>query len=174
MKLEITDETHNTVDWQVRWPVVWIELGLLLGLSVLTAFMLISTHPARWIWLGTVGGLILIIGVGIAATTPVREMGHLERLPDGGELELTYVWLGLGKRTVIALPFDELVGFAYEAQDFERTERSIYTMARLWATTHDRGVLRLSAWGAPDKVELLGEALSKAARRPLAVDQPEI
>ncbi len=169
MKLEITDESHNSVAWSVRWPVIRMEVSLLLGLSVLAGFMLLSAHPARWIWLGTVGGFTVIVGVAIAATTPIREEGHLERLPDGGELRLTYVWLILGRRTAFALPFQELAGFIYEAQDFQRTERSIYTMARLWASTHDDEALRLSTWGSPADVEPLGEILSKAARRPLEV-----
>lgn len=171
MKLEITDESHNRVDWLVQWPVLWIEVGLWGGLSVLTVFILLVNHPARWIWLGAVGGLTLIVGVALAATTPIREEGHLERLPDGGELRLIRVWLGFGRRTVFVLPFQELVGFVYESQDFQRTEQSIYTMVRLWASTQDDGALRLSAWGRPSELEPLGEVLSKAARRPLDVAQ---
>jgi hypothetical protein len=167
MRLEITDETHNHVEWVVRWPVIWIELSLLVGLSVLSVFMLLSTHPARWILLGIVGGFTLVVGVAIAATTPLHEEGYLERLPDGGELSLTYVWLGLGRRTIVALPFQELDGFVYETQDFEKTERATYTMARLWASTQAQGLLKLSAWGNPVEIEPLGEVLSKAARRPL-------
>jgi hypothetical protein len=170
MNLEITDESHNRVEWLVRWPVVWVELGLLLGLSVLTIFILLSTHSARWIWLGTVGGFTIIIGVAIAATTPVSEEGYLERLPDGGELRLTCIWFGLGRRTRVDLPFPELDSFVYETQDFERTERSIYTMARLWARTRESDVSRLSAWGKPTVIEPLGAALSRAARRPLETD----
>mgnify|MGYP006283425901 CR=1 FL=1 len=170
MKVEITDESHNRVDWQVRWPVVWIELALLLGLSVLAVFMLLSTHPARWIWLAGVGGFLLIVGVAIGATTPMREDGYLERLPDGGELRFERVWLGIGRRTAVALPFEELEGFLYETQDFRRTEQSIVTMGRLWVTTQDRGSLSISVWGKPASIEPLANALSKAARCPLEVD----
>ncbi len=170
MKLDIIDESHNRVDWLVRWPVIWIELSLLLGLSVLTAVIMLSTSPARWIWLSTAGGFVMIVGVAIAMTTPIREEGYLERLPDGGELKLTYIWLGLGKRTEVALPFPDLDGFVCETQNFERTERSVYAMARLWARTRENDMRRLSAWGKPTTIEPLGEALSKAARRPLEID----
>ena len=164
MKLEITDESHNRVDWEVRWPVVRVEIGLLIGLVVLVVPIVFSPRPGRWFWLAAVGVLGVALGAIVAATTAVREEGYLERLPDGGELRVSRVWLGVGERVKVALPFEELSHFFIETQSFERAEDSVYPMARIWARTDGNEALQLSPWGEPSTIEPLGESLSKAAR----------
>ena len=40
MRLEITSESHNRVDWVVRTKIIWMEAGLILGVFIATIISL--------------------------------------------------------------------------------------------------------------------------------------
>ena len=100
MKIIITDEAHNRVDWVVRTPLLRILLGILVGWGIFTALVITSPSPLRWPMFGTVSGIVVMVILILAFTTPVREKGHLERTIDGGDVQRIKGWL---RRKKVAL-----------------------------------------------------------------------
>lgn len=167
MRVEILQETHNRVDWQAKTPLVWIEAGLVLGAVAFGLLIVPSPHPSRWLVAGVVGGVVLLIGVIVAFTTPMAEQGHLERLPDGGDVGRVKAWPLIGTRTVVAVALDDITSFEVETTVFEDAGSDPYRRSRLWAVLDDGSREALTSWAEPSSVLALAEALSKAGRRPL-------
>jgi hypothetical protein len=164
-EIALTEESHNHIDWEVRTPVVWYEVGLLVGALFFAVLAVLSPSPLRWQAIGLVGGLLLIAAVALAVTTPMVDRGHLERLPEGGEVRRSRVWLFLGERPVLAWPLDDVVAFQMEGEIFEDVSPTTYRLARLWVVSREGDRRRLTQWASPASVRSLGEALGKAGRR---------
>lgn len=167
MRVEILEETHNRVEWQAKTQLLWIEAGLLFGAGVFGLLIVPSPHPSRWLAAGVVGGIVLLVGVLVAVTTPAIEKGHLERLPDGGDVGRVKAWPLVGSRTVVDAALEDVTGFDIETTVFEDAGSDLYRRSRLWAVTGDGSRRALTSWAKPSSVLALGEALSKAGRRPL-------
>lgn len=160
-----TEERHNHIDWEIRNPILWYEVGLLIGALFFAALAAFSPSPLRWTAIGLVSGLLLLVGVILAFTTPRIDQGHLERLPEGGDVRLSRVWLLLGERPVLTWELDDVVAFQMEERTFEDVSPSTYRLARLWMLNREGERRRVTRWAKPDSVRVLGEALSKAGRR---------
>jgi hypothetical protein len=119
----------------------------------------------RWQVTGLVAGALLMIGLVLGITTPRIDRGHLERLPEGGEVRRTRVWLLVGERPVLAWNLEDVVAFQMEGRVFEGMPPSSYRLARLWVVGSDGERRRLTHWADPASVQALGEALGKAGRR---------
>lgn len=164
MHLEITFESHNRVDWVVRTKILWIEIGLVLGVMISTSIIASTASPIRWrvvSWLIAVSTLIAGI---LAATTPMRERGFVERLPDGGDLILNKIWIPIGSRKALTVSVDMISGFKYDVSIFQDADEDQYRMARLWVMRKSDTPLKLTGWLDPETVDSLGEALGKACR----------
>ncbi len=164
MRLEITSESHNRVDWVVRTKIIWLEAGLVLGVFIATIIIASTASPIRWrvvSWL--IGSAVLIAGI-LAATTPLSERGSVERLPEGGELILTRTWIPIGSRRALSIPVDLISGYKYEVSIFQDSDEDRYPMARLWVSRKSDPPVKLTGWLDPETVSQLVEALGKACR----------
>ena len=167
MRIVLTEEGHNYVDWETRSPVVWIEVGLLVGLLVFSLLVTPSASTLRRQAVSVVAVTVLALGGLLAATTPVADRGHLERLPEGGDLKRSKVWLVVGERAVVDVGLEEIDGFEVEVETFEDVPPAVYRQARLWAVANDGSRYCLTGWAEVDSVSDLGDSLAKAGRRAL-------
>jgi hypothetical protein len=165
MKIQITDEAHNRVDWIVRTPLVRILLGVLVGWASFAALVVTSPSPLRWPLVGSVSAVVVIVVLILAFTTPVRERGYLERTIDGGDVQRVKRWLLAGKRVAWETPLDTISGFQMELRNFEESPEHIYTLARLWVVLTDDSLALLTDWAEPQVVQALGTSLARAGRR---------
>ena len=168
MRIVLTEESHNHVDWETRSPVVWMEIGLLVGILVFSLLVMPSASTLRRQAVSVVAAIILALGGLLAATTPVADRGHLERLPEGGDLKRSKVWLVVGARVVVEVALEDIDGFEVEVETFEDVPPTIYRQARLWAVANDGSRHCLTDWAGVDSVSDLGSSLEKASRRVLA------
>ncbi|MGC9348835.1 MAG: hypothetical protein ACP5JG_11895 [Anaerolineae bacterium] len=165
MEIVEREEGHNRVDWERRTPVVWIEVGILVGAISFAALIITSPSPMRWYLIGAVTGVLLVIAVLIAMTTPLIDAGYLERLPEGGVVQRWKVWLGLGNRPQFDLALDDVTRFEMETQLFEDSPHETYVLSRVWAVLESGKRRALTAWIPPEIGQQLGEALARAGRR---------
>ncbi len=170
VRIAIIDESHNRVDWETRSPLLWIEGGLAAGALFFALLVAPSPSPHRWLAVGAVAGLVILVGVLLAITTPLVDRGSLERLPEGGDLQRFKTWLLRGARPVITADLGEVARFEGETQTFEDTPSEIYQLSRLWVIFEDGERRCLTTWSDPASVVALGTALSRAGRR--AFDAP--
>ena len=168
MRIVLTEESHNHVDWETRSPVVWMEIGLLVGILVFSLLVMPSASTLRRQAVSVVAAIILALGGLLASTTPVADRGHLERLPEGGDLKRSKVWLVVGARVVVEVALEDIDGFEVEVETFEDVPPTIYRQARLWAVASDGSRHYLTDWAEIDSVSDLGSSLEKASRRVLA------
>ena len=164
MQLEITSQSHNRVDWIVRTKILWLELALITFATVTVLLLVTTASPLRW-WVTAIFlGVAVLVAVALAATTPYREIGSLERTPEGGMLELHRVWLPVGKRPAVTIPVQDIIEFRAETAQFQDAVEDQYRLARLWVIGQAGSHQLLTGWLAPESAYELGEALSKAAR----------
>lgn len=168
VRIAIVDESHNRVDWETRSPLLWIEGGL--GVAALFFALLVvpSPSPYRWLALGAVVGVLVLLAVILAITTPLVDQGSLERLPEGGDLQRLKVWLLRGPRPAVEADLGEVARFEAETEIFEDSPLDIYQLSRLWAIFKDGERRCLTDWCEPASVAALGDALSRAGRLPFA------
>ena len=119
MRIVLTEEDHNHVDWESRSPVVWIEVALLVGVLVFSLLVTPSASTLRRQAVSVVTAIVLALGGLLAVTTPVVDRGHLERLPEGGDLKRSKVWLVVGARAVVDVPLEDIDRFEVEVETFE-------------------------------------------------------
>lgn len=165
MRIALTEESHNHVDWEVRWPLLGMEAGLLIGLVVFYLLVIPSPSPARWTLVGITTGVVIGVGVLLAALSPLVDRGHLERLPEGGDLKRTKVWPLIGERLMLDAEIDDIAGFEIEETLFEDAPPTTYGLARLWVVTKEGQRHTLTAWAQPETVAELQHALERALRR---------
>ena len=170
MRVVIVEESHNRVAWLSRTPMLWIEVGLLVGAVSAGAVLLFSPSPVRWQVLGAVIFVLLVLAVLLAVTTAPQDRGYLERLPEGGTLFRARVWPLVGDRPVVQVDLDSVTGFEIETQVFEESAEESYPQSRLWAQTAGEGRYCLTNWAETASVITLGVALAKAGR--LSFDEP--
>ncbi|MFP4394699.1 MAG: hypothetical protein ACLFTI_05480 [Anaerolineales bacterium] len=169
MQIGMLEEAHNEVVWEVKRPVLRLELGLLAGLALFDVVVAFSFAPLRWWMIGGVSAFVVAIGLLLMWQTPAVMRGHLERTPTGGKLNRSRRRL-VGKSQVMwEIPLDHVVGFRMEARTFEETSGVTYNMARLWVILSDEAeddALLLTGWGPLKEIRMLGASLAKAGRRP--------
>ena len=164
MRVLITAESHNQVNWEIQTPVVRIELGLLAGWGLFAALIGISPSPLKWVLVGGVGFVILGVAALLALTTPVAEFGCLERTPEGGDVRRSKRWLLSGERVAWMSPLESVTGFRVETRTFEEVGDQTYTLARLWVMPAEGAPALLTGWSEQQQVTSLGESLAKAGR----------
>lgn len=167
MHIVLTEEGHNYVDWETRSPVLWIEVGLLMGLVVFSLLVTPSASILRRQAVRVVAVIVVALGGLLAATTPVADRGHLERLPEGGHLKRSKVWLVVGERTVVDVVLEDIDGFEVEVETFEDVPPAVYRQARLWAVANEGSRYCLTDWAEADSVSDLRDSLGRAGRRML-------
>ncbi len=170
MQIALTEESHNHVDWEAKRPVVWMEVGLLAALLVLALLVIPSPSQRRWLVLGGAAAVFVALGVLLAATSPLADRGHLERLPEGGDLKRSKVWILVGERLVVDQELDGIAGFEVEQATFEDAPPATYDLARLWAVSMEGHRFSLTEWAEPESVLRLEKALERALRRQLSVE----
>ncbi len=164
MRIVIVEESHNRVTWQSRSPMLWIEVGLLLGILSVVALLLASPSPVRWHVMAAVISLLLILAVVIALTTAPADRGILERLPEGGTLFRARVWPFVGDRPVVEADLESITAFEIETEVFEESAAELYRLSRLWAVAGGENRHCLTNWADTESVNVLGVALAKASR----------
>jgi hypothetical protein len=105
----------------------------------------------------------------VAVTTPLVEKGHLERLPEGGDVGWAQVWPLVGERARSTAALEAIERFEVETELFEDTAPELYRRSRVWAVSDEGERYPLSSWAEASSALALGEALAKAGRRPLEV-----
>ena len=103
MRVVLTEESHNHVDWEVKSALVRIELGILVGTAIVCTVLFTSPSELRWAVGGAVAAASVAAMIVFALTTPLSENGHMERLPDGGDLKRTQKWLFVRPRPSLDL-----------------------------------------------------------------------
>lgn len=164
MQLEITATSHNRVDWVIRSKIIWIEIGLILGVTITSLLLAYTGSPVRWRLIAVLVTFAVIIAGVLASTNPVTQRGVLERLPDGGELVVTKFWLPIGPRKALVLPVDEIEVFRYQSDTFQDADSVPYQMGQLWIHEKSGKRHKLTGWLDPNAVMNLGEELAKASR----------
>ena len=164
MKAVIVEEAHNKVVWEVKSPLMGIELGLLIGGLGIAAFLITVPSPLRWTLAGAAGALALMVMVVLAATTPLAERGEFERTLDGGALYRVKRWLFVGDRLAWEIPLAGIVGFRPEARVFEETDAQTYTLSRLLVILTDAEPVPVTDWLESEFIESLAGSLIKAGR----------
>jgi hypothetical protein len=167
MRIVLTEEDHNHVVWESRSPVVWIEVALLAGVLIFSLLVTPSASTFRRQAVSVVAAIVLALGGLLAITTPAVDRGHLERLPEGGGLKRSKVWLVIGKRAVVDVALEDIDRFEVEVETFEDVPPAVYRQARLWAVANDGSRHCLTDWAEADTVSDLGNSLAKAGRRAL-------
>lgn len=167
MEIILTEESHNHVDWEVRLPLVWMEVGLVIGVLLVALVAIPSPSSRRWVIFGGAAASLVSIGALLAIASPGVDRGHLERLPEGGDLRRARVWPIVGTRVVLDVGLDDIAGFDLEPAVFEDAPPASYRLARLWAVASDGTRYPLTAWAEPESVTRLEKALERALRRQL-------
>ena len=169
MQIGILEEAHNEVVWEVKRPVLGLELGLLAGLALFDVGVAFGFAPLRWWMIGGVSALAVAICLLLIWQMPRVTGGHLVRTPTGGTLSRSRRRLVGKSRVMWEAPLDHVVGFRMEGRTFEETSGVTYDMTRLWVLLSDEAeddARLLTGWGGFKQVKGLGEALGKAGRRP--------
>ncbi len=174
MRIQVTEETHNRVVWEANTFLARIEIGLLAGIVVCLALLIILPPP------GLVGWLIIAIvfmgaptiAILLALTTPLREQGLVERSPEGGVVRFEQRWILQRKPVVWELSLEGIAGFSVEQQTFAETSARARTLARLWVFLPPEGDeqqprMPLTNWLEVNVVQALGQSVTHVARRPL-------
>ena len=167
MRLVIGEEDHNRITWEARSPLLKLLLGLLIATILVVALLLPSPSPARGRVVALVVGCAFVIAITLTLTTPLVDGGHLERLPDGGDIGRTKIWPLVSPRVVLQLPLDEVSAFQVESVGFEDASQEVSTLARLRVQNTAGAYVILTDWAETASVVALGEALAKAGRREL-------
>ncbi len=169
MHIVIIEESHNRVVWEVKTPLLSIEVGALIGLLVFVGVLFLTMSGLRWGLIGGVTTVVLSVAVYLALRMPISERGMLERRPygsgDRGETRREQHWLLRGKQVAWVLPLEKVMGFWLETQRFEGLSEYPYTMARLWTVAYEEELEPVTHWGDVQEVQDLGMALAKVARR---------
>ena len=164
MKAAIIEEAHNKVIWEVRSPLIWIELGLFTGGLCVAAFIVTTPSPLRWTLAGVVGALVVSVMAILVLTTPLAERGEFERTLDGGALYRVKRWLFFGDHLAWEAPLATIAGFRPEARVFEETDAQTYTLARLLVIFTEAEPVPVTDWLESEFVESLAGSLTKAGR----------
>jgi hypothetical protein len=167
MRIVIEEEDHNRVVWASRSPLIKLLVGLLIASVFLVALLAPSPSPMRGRVVGLVIGSGLVIAVLVTLTTPLVDGGHLERLPDGGDIERTKAWPFVKPRILMQLSLDGVESFELETADFGEAPPDLTRLARLRIRPVSGAPVNLTDWVEPSSVLALGEALSRIGRREL-------
>ena len=174
MRIQVTEETHNRVVWEVNTFLARIEIGLLAGMAVCLALLIILPPPGLWGWL-----VIAIVFMGaptaailLALTTPLREQGLVERSPEGGVVRFEQRWILPRKPVVWELSLEDIAGFSVEQQTFAETSARARTLARLWVLLppeddEQQPRMPLTNWLEVNVTQALGQSVTHVARCPL-------
>ncbi|MFP4345190.1 MAG: hypothetical protein ACLFU8_10890 [Anaerolineales bacterium] len=180
MHFAITEEIHNRVGWEMRSPVVHIEIGLLVGFVLCIALIILLPNFQPFGWF-VVALLVLGIpgaGLYLALTTPLWDRGFMERLPDGGVVRREQRWIFGGERAALDFPLEVVAGFDVETALFEGTGGTLRSLARLRLLLRDDAVggrpdaVPLTDWLEVEAIESLARSVAWAARRPFNPEAP--
>jgi hypothetical protein len=170
MKVEIIEQAHNRVRWEIQTQLVQVLLGI--GIAVALSLILLVVFPNLnmlvWIVLIAIavggGGMILLL----ILLKPRIEKGLVERTPEGGVVRRKEQLLLRGEHVLFEFPLDEIAGFWVEEHDFEQSGGNKVRLARLWILFTKEGEGQpLVDWANVPAVRGLAEAIAKASRRPL-------
>jgi len=168
MQIQVTEETHCSVAWEGRTPLLYIEIGLLVALVISIAFVAPSAHPWRWWIIIAVLSLCMVLAAFLGNATPLSEHVHVERTPEGGTVRREQHWVFKGELVAWESPLDAISTFWVEEQAFEETGRRVVTMARLWVRLADQeDSMPLTDWSQVEVIRSLAESVAQATRLPL-------
>jgi hypothetical protein len=169
MHIEIIEQAHNRVAWQVDTPLVRVEVGLLVG--VLLASVILVLVPGASSLRALIIALLIIVGLSaavfMALTTPLWDRGLVEWLPDGGVVRREQRWLVPIDRDPWEVEMEQVSSFYVEPHLFEETGGRQMALSRLWVVFGEDLEYPLTTWCEPAEVQALAEAAAQAARRSL-------
>ena len=169
MILEITEETHNRVCWEVNTRLVPVLIGIGLAVAVSVILMVVFPGLNFLVWVILLG--LVIGGVGmivlLALLKPLKERGRVERTPEGGVVRRMERMLLRGEHVLFEFPLEDVEGFWVEQHDFEQSGGKRVRLARLWVLfpEENEGQL-LTEWMDVPPVQRLAESIVRASRRP--------
>lgn len=138
MQLEITEEQHNLVTWEVHSRVVRILIGIGAAMTAGVALLLFFPNANLLLWLLVIG--VIIGGTASAGflmlATPLNERGRVKRVPEapgGGQLSRTQRFILTGKRILFERSLNKVESFSVQQQSFQESGGKTVTLARLWA-----------------------------------------
>ena len=170
MLLEITEETHNKVRWEISTQLVQALIGIGLAVVISVMLMLIFPNLNFLVWVILIA--VVIGGLGIilllALLKPIWEKGLVERTPEGGVVRRKERLLLRGEHVLFEFPLEEVEGFWVEQHDFQQSGGNKIRLARLWILfTEENEGQPLIDWMDVPKVQRVAEAIARATRRPL-------
>lgn len=168
MQVRILNEQHNAVAWELRSPLLQVELGILGGMALLVAVLLFNRSALRWPFIA--GIVVIAVGVALftALTTPWWERGTMERTPTGGAVQREQRWILRKQPATWEAPLEALAGLWVAYRTVEETEGQTTTARLCVRLVEDEASVALTGWANVASVEQLAEAFAKAARLPLA------
>ena len=172
MHIQVTEETHSLIVWEVDTFLARIEIGLLVSMAICLALLIILPTPGLLGWLAIA---IVVMGAPTAAillalTTPLREQGLVERSPEGGVVRFEQRWILPRKPVVWELSLEDIAGFSVEQQTFAETGARARTLARLWVLLppeddEQQPRMPLTNWLEVNVAQALGQSLAHVSRR---------
>ncbi len=138
MQLQVTEEKHNLVTWEVHSRVVRFLIGIGAAMIASVGLLLFFPNANLLLWLLLVG----VITGGMASAgflmlaTPLEEHGKVERTPEipgDGEVFRTQRFILTGTRVLFQRSLNKVESFSVQQEQFQESGNRTVTLARLWA-----------------------------------------
>jgi len=168
MQVKILDEQHNAVRWELRRPLVEIELGILGGMLLLIAGLFFVQSAVRWPFIAGVVTLALGAAFYVAFTTPLWEQGAMERAPEGGTVTCERRWLLRRELERWEAPLDSVESVGVMLRTVEETDGHVVPAARCYVRLAEGGApVPLTGWATVESATQLAQSFARAARLPV-------
>ena len=168
MQVKILDEQHNAASWELRRPVVEIELGILGGMLLIITGLFFVQSAVRWPFIAGVATLALGAAFYVAFTTPLWERGAMERTPEGGTVTCERRWLLRRELERWEAPLESVESVGVMRRTVEETDGHVVSAARCYVRLAEGGILvPLTGWATVESATQLAQSFARAARLPV-------
>ncbi|HOC22639.1 MAG: hypothetical protein GYA30_00420 [Chloroflexi bacterium] len=168
MQVKILDEQHNAASWELRRPVVEIELGILGGMLLIITGLFFVQSAVRWPFIAGVATLALGAAFYVAFTTPLWERGAMERTPEGGTVTCERRWLLHRELERWEVPLESVESVGVMRRTVEETDGHVVSAARCYVRLAEGGILvPLTGWATVESATQLAQNFARAARVPV-------
>ena len=168
MQVKILDEQHNAASWELRRPVVEIELGILGGMLLIITGLFFVQSAVRWPFIAGVAMLAFGAAFYVAFTTPLWERGAMERTPEGGTVTCERRWLLRRELERWEAPLESVESVGVMRRTVEETDGHVVSAARCYVRLAEGGILvPLTGWATVESATQLAQNFARAARVPV-------
>ncbi|HQF00340.1 MAG TPA: hypothetical protein PLG06_11485 [Anaerolineae bacterium] len=168
MQVKILDEQHNAASWELRRPVVEIELGILGGMLLIITGLFFVQSAVRWPFIAGVATLALGAAFYVAFTTPLWERGAMERTPEGGTVTCERRWLLRRELERWEAPLESVESVGVMRRTVEETDGHVVSAARCYVRLAEGRILvPLTGWATVESATQLAQSFARAARLPV-------